>query len=269
MAADALIGSDSSGGSARGARLGRRRAPDGSTCVEQRLEREPRVGDDRVAHRRPRGLVGVARDRTSAAPSGSSGPGDVRVVGEHRRADDEDQVVARERLGERPDRRRQHAAEVRVALGEADPPAAGRGRRPHRQPRALGELDRRVPRRRSRRCPGRRRAPGSRRPRAAARARATAPGRRAARPPTVRGRAGARRVLVDLGAASRPSGSRRTPGRAAAARRGGSRARSRAGRPRRAAARSSTSRAGAASARRRGWSAAPAASSASAPAGRR
>ena len=33
-----------------------------------------------------------------------------------------------------------------MVLGEADPPAAGRGRRPHRQPRALGQLDGRVPR---------------------------------------------------------------------------------------------------------------------------
>ena len=53
--------------------------------------------------------------------------------------------MAGERLGERADRGREHAPEVRVVLGEADPAAGGGGRRPHRQPRLLGQRDRRVP----------------------------------------------------------------------------------------------------------------------------
>ncbi len=113
--------------------------------LEERLERELDVGDDRVAHRRPRGLVGVAGDRHQRRALGQQRSGQVRVVGEHLRADHHDQVVAGQRLRERADRGRQDAAEVRVVLGEADAPAAGGGRRPDRQPRALGELDRGVP----------------------------------------------------------------------------------------------------------------------------
>ena len=112
--------------------------------LEQALEREPDVGDDRVAHRRARRLVGVVGDRDQRGALGQQRARDVRVVREDRGADDEDQVVAGERLGDRADRRRQHAAEVRVALGEADPPAArspgsptpaGAGARPARPPR--------------------------------------------------------------------------------------------------------------------------------------
>ena len=48
-------------------------------------------------------------------------------------------------LGDRADRRRQDAAEVGMALREADPPAAGGGRRPDRQALALDQADRRLP----------------------------------------------------------------------------------------------------------------------------
>ena len=144
MAAAGLIGSDSSGGSAA-ARGSGARAVGRLDELEERLERQLDVGDDRVAHRRPRGLVGVAGDRDQRRAGRQQRAREVRVVGEDLRADHEDQVVAGERLGQRPDRRRQHAAEVRVVLGEADAPAAGGGRRPHRQLRALGELDRGVP----------------------------------------------------------------------------------------------------------------------------
>ena len=53
--------------------------------------------------------------------------------------------MALERLPDRADRRRQHAAEVGVALGEAEAVAAGRRRGPDRQPLALGEGDAEVP----------------------------------------------------------------------------------------------------------------------------
>ena len=61
---------------------------------------------------------------TSLRALGQQRAGDVRVVGEDRAADDEDQVVALEGLPDRADRRRQHAAEVRVVLGEAEAAAA-------------------------------------------------------------------------------------------------------------------------------------------------
>ncbi len=54
--------------------------------------------------------------------------------------------MALEGLGDRTDRRRQHAAEVGMALGEAEPKATGGGRSPDRQALALGERDRDVPR---------------------------------------------------------------------------------------------------------------------------
>ena len=113
--------------------------------LEQRLQRQLHVGDDRVAHRRPRGLVGVAGDRDQLRPLGQQRAGDVGVVGEDRAAGDEDQVVALEGLADRADRRRQDAAEVGVALGEAEAGAAGRGARPDRQALALGERDGGVP----------------------------------------------------------------------------------------------------------------------------
>ena len=53
--------------------------------------------------------------------------------------------MALERLPDRADRRRQHAAEVGVVLGEAEPVAAGRRRGPDRQALALGEGDAELP----------------------------------------------------------------------------------------------------------------------------
>ena len=192
---------------------------------------------------------------------------EVRVVGEHRRAGDEDQVVARERLGHGADRGGSTPWKCGWPSGKPirPPPVAGAAQTGSR---AFSASATRRPSRRSRRRPGRRRdrVRGGGEPLRESRARA--PGRRPRGRSTVRACGGAPRRRRPP-RASRPSGSRRTPGPSAAARPGGSRARARAGRPRRAAARSSTSRAGAASALRRGWSAAPAASSASAPAGRR
>jgi hypothetical protein len=69
----------------------------------------------------------------------------VGVIGEDRAADDEDQVVALERLADRADRRRQDTAEVGVVLGEAEAGAAGRRAGPDRQALALGERDGGVP----------------------------------------------------------------------------------------------------------------------------
>ncbi len=113
--------------------------------VDERAQRQRHVGDDRVAHRRARGLVGIAGDRDQLGASWEEVTGDVGVVREHRGAGDEHQVVARERLGERRDGRRQDALEGRVILGEADPAAAGRRRGPHGQPLGLDQLDRRAP----------------------------------------------------------------------------------------------------------------------------
>ena len=117
----------------RAARLGER--------LDQRRQGEADVGDDRVAHRRPHRLVGIGGDRDQARALRQQRPGDVRVVGEDRGADDEDQVVALERLADRADRGRQDAAEVRMVLGEAEAHAAGRGRGPDREVLALGEGD--------------------------------------------------------------------------------------------------------------------------------
>ena len=77
IAVDAFIGSASSG------LLGRRAAARGAVAVrrvadglEQRAQRQRRVGDDRVAHRRARRLVGVARDRDErACPRAAAGRG--------------------------------------------------------------------------------------------------------------------------------------------------------------------------------------------------
>ena len=118
---------------------------DSGDLLEQRLEGELDVGDDRVAHRRAGRLVGVAGDRDQRRALGQQRPGDVGVVGEDRGADDEDQVVALEGLADRADRRRQDAVEVGVVLGEAEPAAAGRRARPDRQALALGERDGGVP----------------------------------------------------------------------------------------------------------------------------
>ncbi len=66
--------------------------------IDERAQCERDIGDDRIAHRRTRGLVGVARDRDQLGARGEEVAGDVRVVGEDRRARDEHEVVAGERL---------------------------------------------------------------------------------------------------------------------------------------------------------------------------
>ena len=114
--------------------------------LDQRPQREPDVADDRLPDRRPRGVDRIRRDRDQRRPLGQQRPRQVRVVGEHRRADDEHQIVAIERLRQRPDRRRQHPRELRVVLREPEPRAAGRRRRPNRQPLLDGQFDGRVPR---------------------------------------------------------------------------------------------------------------------------
>ena len=113
--------------------------------LEQRLRGELDIRDDRVPHRRPRRLVRVARDRHELRAIRKQRPRDVRVVREDRGAEGEHQVVALEHLAERADRGRQRAAEVRMALREADPAPARRGRRPHGKALALGQGDRGVP----------------------------------------------------------------------------------------------------------------------------
>ena len=170
-----------------GQRLRRRRlALGGVDRGEQRLERELDVGDDRVAHRRPRGLVGIARDRHQRGALGQQRPGDVRVVGEDRGAGDEDQVVTGERLGDAGRRR------AGARPGSARGPRGSRpGRRRWRAPTTPAAAPSRParprrPSRRSRRCPRRRRRRGSPPPSAAARAPRTSAGSAPARPSTVR-----------------------------------------------------------------------------------
>ena len=122
--------------------LGHRR----SHRLRQRRQRECHVcHHGQVSHRRARGLFGVARDRHQARALRQQGTGDVGVVGEHRRAHREHLVVWRERFAQRLHRRGEDALEERVVLREAQPPAAGRRGRVHRQAGALGERHRRVP----------------------------------------------------------------------------------------------------------------------------
>ena len=206
---------------------------------EERLERERRVGEQRVAHRRPRRLVGVARDRHERRALGEQRPGDVRVVGEDRRADDDHEVVAGERLGQRPDRRRQDALEEPVVSGKPSrpPPGAGVAHTARPRPSARATAASQPPL-------ASMSGPATSTGRSAARSRAAssrtslgvgrlAPGDRAAA-------SGGRRRRRRPPGPSRPSGSTRTSAPWAAATADGPRARSRAGRRPRAAARSST-----------------------------
>ena len=218
----------------------RRRARGLGHRLEQRLQGQPDVGDDRVAHRRPRRLVGVAGDRDQLRALGQQRAGDVRVVGEDRAADDEDQVVALERLADRADRRRQDAAEVGVALGEAEAAAAGR----RRWPRPAGAGARRG------------RSPASQPPLASMSGPATRTGlaaasRRSARARTASGSATARPVtlrpiacagvgLVDLGVPVVHRHRDEDGALRRQRRRGGRRGRGPAARPRPAAARRTT-----------------------------
>ena len=103
------------------------------------------VADDRVAHRRAGRLLGIGGDVDELGALGQVLARQVRVVGEDRRAHDEDQVVALERVGHRRDAGRQYAAEVRMALREAKPAAAGGGDREDGQVLLLGELNGDVP----------------------------------------------------------------------------------------------------------------------------
>ncbi len=112
---------------------------------EQRLESERHVRHDRVARGRACGLLGIVRDQHERRRLRQHRARDVRVVGEHRRAEHEHQVVWLQGLGQRPDRRRQQALEVGMVLRKPDAPRAGGGRRPHGQPAPLGQRDGRVP----------------------------------------------------------------------------------------------------------------------------
>ena len=78
----------------RRARLVGRGRSDSPTSSTSACNASADVADDRLAHRRASRLDGIARDRDQRRPLGQQRPGHVRVVGEHRRADDEHQVVA-------------------------------------------------------------------------------------------------------------------------------------------------------------------------------
>ena len=206
---------------------------------QQRLEGEADVGDDRVADRGAGGLVGVAGDRDQrrrrrqAGGRGCSGS-----------------------RGRPRCRRRGRGRGPRGSARAGRSPAAGRrgswggprgsrcGPRPAPGwPRPAAAAARRArrprPRRRSRRCRARRPARGSPPPsrRSASSATSLGVGRRRRRR-RERAMTCGRVHRRERRRPSRPSGSRRTPGRAAPARRDGCRGRARAARPRRAAARS-------------------------------
>jgi hypothetical protein len=133
-AVEGLIGSVTSTASGAGRAAG---APRG--------ERERGVGDDRVAHRRARGLIGVARDRHQPRALGEQRAGHVGVVREHRGADDQYQVVLGQGFADGTHGGGQDALEEGVILREAEPPATGGRGGVNRQALALGQADRVVP----------------------------------------------------------------------------------------------------------------------------
>ena len=64
-----------------------------SELGEQGAQRERDISDDRIAHRRPRSLVRVTRDRHELGALGKEVAGDVGVGGEHRGARHEHEIV--------------------------------------------------------------------------------------------------------------------------------------------------------------------------------
>ena len=132
---------------------------------------------------------------TSAAPSGSSGPGMFGVVGEHRRARHEHEVVAgrARRPGPIAGGRTPRKAAWSSGKPSRPPPGAGVA---HTGSRCVRPARPRRPRRRRRPRRGRRPARGSSPPPAGRPARATAPGRPA------RGRSPLRRVWCATAASS-------------------------------------------------------------------
>ena len=148
------------------------------------LQRQRDVADDRVAHRRAAASSGslvIAHERRAlgraAAPVCTGSTGTLS-------ADDENQVVPAQRLRQRPDRRRQDADEVRVVLREADAGCRRAGRAPTPASAACRQAPPPPATPRSRRCPGRRPAPGYAPPRSAAASCASSAGSGSARPPT-------------------------------------------------------------------------------------
>ena len=112
---------------------------------DQRLQREPRIGDDRVSHRRAGRLVGIARDRHQFGALREQRAGDVGVVREDRAAHDEHEVIGRQRLADRADGGWEKPLVGGVSLGEPDPSSAGSRDPPDREALLLCELDRGVP----------------------------------------------------------------------------------------------------------------------------
>ena len=87
--------------------------------------------------------AGSSETCSRRSPEGTYGPGDVGVVAEHGRADDQCEVVAFELVAQRAHRERQHAAVERVVLGKRR--ALGRGRRPDRRIQRLRQRGRLAP----------------------------------------------------------------------------------------------------------------------------
>jgi hypothetical protein len=110
---------------------------------QQLLDGQDRVAEDAVPDRGAGGLGGIIGDLPQPQAVRQVIAGDVRVVAEDGRADDNGQVVSVQMPGQRPDRERQAALVQRMILGERRP--LGGWRRPHRGVHLLGQGDRLIP----------------------------------------------------------------------------------------------------------------------------
>ena len=115
---------------------------------QQLLDGQDRVAEDAVPDRGAGGLGGVVGDVPQAQAAGQVIAGNIGVVAEDGRADDDGQVMSVQMLGKRPDRERQAALVQRMLLGERRP--LGGWRRPHRGVHLLGQGDGLIPARRAR-----------------------------------------------------------------------------------------------------------------------
>ncbi len=144
MAVEPLIGSASAGSPGAGRGVGALRADSlvSSSSRASASATSPTIESPIGARAASPGSQVIC---TSEAPGGQQRAGDVGVVGEDGGADHEDQVVAGQRFGGGADRGRQDADEVRMVLGEPDPPSARSGGRPDGEVLALGQSDRVIP----------------------------------------------------------------------------------------------------------------------------
>ena len=118
---------------------------------QQLLDGQDRVAEDAVTDRGASGLGGIIGDVPQPDAVRQVIAGDVGVVPEDGRADDDSQVMSVQMPGQRPYRERQAALVQRMILGERRP--LGGWRRPHRDVHLLGQGDGLIPARSS--CHGR------------------------------------------------------------------------------------------------------------------